>query len=444
MEHTIEKDMEVIATSEDERENTVKCLQCSVRLTHKNTMLCYSQMYQMNKIFDGEENISVLPHCLRCMEDEYDLYRASKMGHILAISILAARYDIPFFEGHKNTKTYTEWRVAAEKSWKRLRLGFMSGEITRLDMRKLKEFSENLQKDKAAVEKARLKMDRTKAEAERVEIELERKQEELRLSKLTKELDKINKTSFSETEALKNEIKELKEQLLLEQSKQVKEEIAEEWEGCVAARKKWNNPKLTEADFAWVEELERIHLEERPNIDAEGEHAIREFCKLSLKFEQSTQAGEANDARIWQQTMENALKRVNQLKSQVSATGIDRVSGLVEHIERTIGGIPTLKELLQWLFESLPEMHGYKITTDAADMVLLDLMNHYRENDGDELLYELPEHLRIEDRLGEFVPKEQQSAVERNTLALLEEYKRAGSFDGMDLSAVAKRIEKDM
>jgi len=447
----------------------VYCLCCGTELNSINSLRSYSPLYAHNKITVGINKIykSVMPHCKDCIKREY-LEMEKVISENACVTFIAARYDLPLPSGSVTklrTSSLQTWLDFCEKHCQK----FGETKFTQSDMNRIQgEMAESTKVDREVYQFNGAQEAREKWKEEKLSHKDWRKLEEyevsflieypgigeeqkvilrdicwclLKADKATREEDAFKAKQWRDQASaflsmiirnydIAKHIRAADELVL--------DDKREQYMGCAAARAEWGDPELSKDDWERLEVLKAEQVADRPALSTGGLAAVREYCKNMLKSEQARRADRASDAKTYLEMAIKCLDSESLLKKQASAVELDRLSGMVQYIEGIIGSIPTVKDLLTWAFEELPELHGYNITADAADLIIEDLHNHYDINDSKEPMSVFRHHLRVVDRLNEFVPKEKQSQTEKNVLKLLREYNRTGSFDGADFSILAR------
>ena len=144
--------------------------------------------------------------------------------------------------------------------------------------------------------------------------------------------------------------------------------------------------------------------EERPNRNTQAELAIIRICKWTLEQEKLIAKKEYADAQKIGSLIEKEMASEELRKKDSKVQNMARLDDIVLAVERAGLNIPDEDELLTMLANhSFHPM--YPITLDAADQMLLQIINSSRWNEGLTELDRLPDGVRITDELGEFSPK---------------------------------------
>ena len=139
-----------------------------------------------------------------------------------------------------------------------------------------------------------------------------------------------------------------------------------------------------------------------------------DISKWRLERDKSIRAGDTAAAKRYtdmiKATMESEAMKVGDARS-VEAV---RADGLVKRLEDKglmKDGVLLLKGVIEYIRN---DKGHYQMSRDAVDAMLLSMVNAYRFNNGLSEIPELPDDVRIQDRLGEFMAAP--SAEERSVM----------------------------
>jgi len=161
-----------------------------------------------------------------------------------------------------------------------------------------------------------------------------------------------------------------------------------------------NNP-YTPDDYEFLNEQYVALTDERPTRNYQAELAIRKICKWALEQEKCIERKEFNDAQKLGQLIKNEMESEELRRKDAKASNMVRLDDIVLAIERVGLNIPDEDELLTMLANH--SFHPrYNYTRDAADQMLLQIINASRWNEGQAEWDRLPEQFKIHDDLDEF------------------------------------------
>ena len=154
-------------------------------------------------------------------------------------------------------------------------------------------------------------------------------------------------------------------------------------------------------DYEILNEQYIALTEERPNRSYQAELAIQRICKWTLEQEKCITKKEYADAQKLGQLIKNEMEGEEFRAKDKKLSNMVRLDDIVLAIERVGLNIPDEDELLTMLANH--SFHPrYAYTRDAADQMLLQIINASRWNEGNAELDRLPDGLRIADDLDEF------------------------------------------
>ena len=161
-----------------------------------------------------------------------------------------------------------------------------------------------------------------------------------------------------------------------------------------------DNP-YTPEDYEVLNRQYNALTEERPSRNAQAELAIIRICKWTLEQEKLIAKKEYADAQKIGTLIEKEMASEELRKKDKKAENMVRLDDIVLAVERAGLDIPDEEELLT-LIANHSFHKTYPITRDAADQMLLQIINASRWNEGQQEIDRLPEQFKIVDNLGEF------------------------------------------
>lgn len=176
---------------------------------------------------------------------------------------------------------------------------------------------------------------------------------------------------------------------------------------------------------AYTEQLER-----GGGPDAQQEHTIRLCARCNIEVNRALAAGKPEVVQRYSKIIQENLAAENLRKKDTKPLDDLRVDSLVDALERKgylkDGKILGYEELLDKLRGDVPH---YRYTRDAADQMLLAIMNTMRANEGMSEYTDLPIAYRITDDKGEFAEKPNAREIRNyNQLGLLREGTRPNTM----------------
>ena len=181
---------------------------------------------------------------------------------------------------------------------------------------------------------------------------------------------------------------------------------AEEYQNGVKAQLELWGTGPTESpytpdDYEILNKQYNALTEERPNRNAQAELAIIRICKWTLEQEKCFAKKEFAEAQKIGSLIEKEMASEELRRKDAKAQNMARLDDIVLAVERAGLNIPDEDELLTMLANHA--FHKtYPITRDAADQMLLQIINASRWNEGLQEFDRLPNNLKITDELGEF------------------------------------------
>lgn len=188
--------------------------------------------------------------------------------------------------------------------------------------------------------------------------------------------------------------------------------------GTAQQRKNWGensakNPYTSE-DY---DELDRIYEALSSDLMAAGgvsvkqEFILRDCAKMTLDRDKMRAIGQYDKAAKLNKMVQDNLSSEGLRKRDAKPIDDLRIDGIVDRLEKAgllkNGKQCSPDEMFEILFHRRPK---YSYTKDAAEQILLYMVNTMRVNDGLSELPTLPPDMRLRDDLGEFAeePDEQE------------------------------------
>lgn len=166
----------------------------------------------------------------------------------------------------------------------------------------------------------------------------------------------------------------------------------------------------TEDDYETLEKQYIALTEERPNRNSQSELAIQKICKWTLEQEKCIASKEFADAQKLGQLIKTEMESEELRRRDARADNMVRLDDIVLAIDRVGLNIPDEDELLTALANH--SFHPrYPFCRDAADQMLLQIINASNWNEGKAELDRLPEAMKIVDDMDEFA--EQPDSTEK-------------------------------
>ena len=160
----------------------------------------------------------------------------------------------------------------------------------------------------------------------------------------------------------------------------------------------------TDDDYAALEKTYIALTDERPNRNLQAELAIQKICKWTLEQDRCIQHKEYADAQKLGNLIKFEMEAEALRKKDQQADDVVRLDDIALAVDRAGLNVPDKDELLTMLANH--SFHKkYPMCRDAADQMLLMIINATRWNEGVPEFDRLPKKLRISDDLNEFSNK---------------------------------------
>lgn len=183
---------------------------------------------------------------------------------------------------------------------------------------------------------------------------------------------------------------------------------------ATAIEDKWGEG-LEEDEYRYLEKSYRSLVSGyKGDLTPRLELNILDICKYRLERDKAVRRNDTAAAKRYTDMikiiMDSEAMKVGDKKQAETA----RVDGLVDRLEQ-MGLMKDGELLLQRVIQYIKIDKGqFEASRDAIDSMMLSMINAYRFNNGLSDIVELPEDLKVQDRLGEFVDAPLLS--ERNTM----------------------------
>lgn len=179
----------------------------------------------------------------------------------------------------------------------------------------------------------------------------------------------------------------------------------EKRQGSKAQRDHWGTgPEKRPYQTKDYDELDRIYSAFSRNLEAQGtldpkqEYILRDCAKMELEKNQYIHAGNVNMAQKLNGMIQTNLASENLRKKDEKPVEDLRIDSIVDALEKKgymkAGKLLSYDQLLEKLRGDVPR---YRYTKDAADQMLLYIINTMRSNEGLSEYTSLPDEYRITD-----------------------------------------------
>lgn len=183
---------------------------------------------------------------------------------------------------------------------------------------------------------------------------------------------------------------------------------------ATAMADKWGEG-LEEDDYRYLEKsYKSLVASYKGAVTPRLEMNILDICKYRLERDKAVRRNDTASAKRYTDMikviMDSEAMKVGDKKQAEPA----RVDGLVDRLEQMglmKNGELKLQEVIRYI---RTDKGQYEASRDAIDSMMLSMINAYRFNNGLSDIVELPEDLKVQDKLGEFV--EAPTTMERNIM----------------------------
>jgi hypothetical protein len=157
----------------------------------------------------------------------------------------------------------------------------------------------------------------------------------------------------------------------------------------------------SQEDFDKLDKLYDALVSDRANVSKQAEIAIRNICVMKLEQQYAIYAGEYTEAKKLEDIIKAEMEGEQLRKKDELPQDRVRLDDIVLACERAGLTGKTYDELVD-IFAKKMFHTKYGYTRDAADQMLLYIVNATRVNEGYAELDRLPDDFAIQDPMGEF------------------------------------------
>lgn len=167
---------------------------------------------------------------------------------------------------------------------------------------------------------------------------------------------------------------------------------------------KWGDG-FSDADYRELERTYRsLAAEYKGAITPRLDLNLVDISKWRLEREKCVREGDTAAAKRYtdmiKATMDSEAMKVGDAKP-VEALRIDGLADKLEKMGMLKNGELVLEGVVNYIRN---DHYNFQMSRDAVDAMMLSMVNAYRFNNGLTEIVELPEDMRIQDKLGEFLP----------------------------------------
>lgn len=158
----------------------------------------------------------------------------------------------------------------------------------------------------------------------------------------------------------------------------------------------------TDEEFIALERNYRNLANDNTDIFSDVAMHLRDIAEWMLRRKKAIQFGDTKMVTSLNASIKQSFSMIKDAREQ-KAVAKRTVDGLVRRLEEK-GMLKDGVMLLDGVVDYIRNDHGtYHMSKDVADGMMLSIINAMRFNNGVSELVELPEELRVQDLLGEFV-----------------------------------------
>lgn len=190
---------------------------------------------------------------------------------------------------------------------------------------------------------------------------------------------------------------EIRDQKLKEPSDitpELREKLEERW-----------GTEWTDEEYIALERNYRNLASDNTDIFSDVAMHLRDISEWMLRRKKAIQFGDTKMVTSLNASIKQSFSMIKDAREQKEQKAVAKrtVDGLVRRLEDK-GMMKDGVMLLDGVLEYVQTDHGtYHMTKDVADAMMLSIVNAMRYNNGVSEIVELPEELRVQDLLGEFV-----------------------------------------
>lgn len=190
-------------------------------------------------------------------------------------------------------------------------------------------------------------------------------------------------------------------------------------------QERWGD-EWTDDEFRALERNYRNLANDNTDVFKDVAMHLRDIAEWMLRRKQAIQVGDTKMVTSLNASIKQSFAMVKDAREQ-KAVAKRSVDGLVRRLEEK-GMLKNGVMLLDGVVDYIQNDHGtYHMSKDAADAMMLSIINAMRFNNGVNELVELPEELAVQDVLGEFMEEPEYS--EKQTLLELGMYRHTKPGD---------------
>ena len=172
---------------------------------------------------------------------------------------------------------------------------------------------------------------------------------------------------------------------------EIRERLEERW-----------GEEWSDEDFIALERNYRNLANDNTDIFSDVAMHLRDIAEWMLRRKKAIHVGDTKMVTSLNASIRQSFSMIKDAREQKNVAK-RTVDGFVRRLEEK-GMLKDGVMLLDGVLDYIQNDHGtYHMSHDAADGMMLSIINAMRFNNGVNELVELPEDLRVQDRLGEFV-----------------------------------------
>lgn len=171
---------------------------------------------------------------------------------------------------------------------------------------------------------------------------------------------------------------------------------------------KWGEG-YSEAEYRTLERTyDSLAAEYRGAINPRLELNLIDISKWRMERDRCVSSGDTAAAKRYTDMIKATLDSEAMKVGDAKRVEAIRVDGLADRLEK-MGMLKDGELLLTKVVEYIrTDRAKFQLSRDAVDAMMLSMINAYRFNNGLSELAELPENMRIQDKLGEFLENQPQ------------------------------------
>lgn len=195
--------------------------------------------------------------------------------------------------------------------------------------------------------------------------------------------------------------------------------------GTEEQRERWGTESgYTSAQYDELDRSYSIRIDsyKGQTITPQMDDTLRRVCKANMKLDELLRADNFQAAQALSKMIDTWLAAENMRKKDEKPVETFRMDALIDNLEKSEymkdGKFLSYDEMAKVIASKLTAKK-YTQSLDAADQILLNVINNARKNADQPTLYELPTDMAITDEFGEFAPKESEEEKENKRYAKL-------------------------